>query len=166
MQLEPAIPVRPLATMRGQFGGAHLGERRETAPLSLREQVERLPRLRPGRREVDHAGQAPVVGKPLPRHRTHGERDLLRPQDAEQSRHRVGRETGGREAERVGVEQRVQRVRPLPELVRHIVKRLVDGDRTGSLAAQRQVRVLVADRARRRARDLQRARPRPRACPH
>src|SRR6185369_12093388 len=72
-----------------------------------------------------------------------------RTHDVQQATDAVVRDAGGLEAERVGREERLEIVGPTPQLIRRVVKRLVEHDRTGYDATQRQVAVFLTQLTRR-----------------
>ena len=64
-------------------------------------------------------------------------------EDREETIHRVRRDAGGLQPDRARVQQRLQIVRPTPDLIRQVIEGLIEGDRPADRAAEGGVRVLL-----------------------
>ena len=108
-----------------------------------------MPVVDPGGVKSKLPNSEPWSLQPVARERVaDGGRDPLRGGDGEQARDGIGGHAGRLQSARIGVEQRAQIVRAAAELVRQVVERLVEHDRAGEQSAEREVRVLLAERAR------------------
>ena len=146
-RLQPATPVGSIATGRRDLGDTTAG-RTLPAPVAVERDPERMTRRGARRRDVDAAEHRPIVAqalRPVPPIDRRQPRDG---EDVEEAHHRVRREARGLEPKLPRIEQCLIVARLPPELERDVVERLVQLDRPGRESTQRQIRVLVAQRAR------------------
>src|SRR6185369_6024790 len=144
--LDAAVIVAALAAVRGQLGR---GDARWIlpAPRTVERQVERLAGRRRRRGEVDRSKETGLIAQPSIGNPADGRRYVRAVEDAEQAADRVAGESGRLKAQRVRVEQTVKILRSASGLICDGEERLVGPDGPGKEAADRQVAILLAERA-------------------
>ena len=132
------IPVRALATVRGQFGDGPAGRRR-TIPRAVAGEVERLTGARSRRCEIDRCENDALIAESAVRIRDRAHRHTEGAKNAEQAGSGIGRHAAREQPGIVGVEQGAQVIAATSQLIRKIVERFVHHDRASQQSAERSV---------------------------
>src|SRR5204862_2449648 len=140
-----AVPAGPIAAVRRQLTGKRRCGRL-LIPAPIVGKVERLSRRGRLRRKIEAAEDRSLLAQSAAREFACDSWNSELLQNAEQSRHGIGRDTRCLQSDGVGIEKRAQIVSASPELIREVVKRCILFDRASQQAADRDVAELLAER--------------------
>ena len=145
-ELESSAGIRAIARVGGG-GGGEPARRRLRGDTAVERDIERLPREGRRRGPIERAEDGELIVRPLIGDPCDGRRDPVGGEDREEAVHRVRRDAGGLQSDRARIQQRLQIVRPTPDLIGQVIEGLVEGDRPTDRAAERGVGILLIQRA-------------------